>query len=350
MAEQIENMDKKKAWKAILAVAVLLMIPFAPLIAIIICASIRQIEWYWSLFVFFSWSCPCEYFFFALSQFNKFKDKVKNTLTLVRNILVSVLLAFFILAVCCSWVTAQFVFGTLLIINGLWVVISRFLATYKPFALELILETLLSLGLTVYLIYLIPESENFGLREIVTAIVAAVYGGLLALVGVAWTIKRQDAIRIEDEKKKYRPIVNFHISKDSVINGAFMTAEDFDEGTESPFRQKEGTKKYLITNLFAINTGFIEFYLAGMVINKKIYYFTRKRYIDKSLIFGIDNGTPIYNNEKVEYLSLILQDLLGNEYKLPIRFQYLENDESKIIIKDIGFVCDMNTEECDEKF
>ena len=46
------------------------------------------------------------------------------------------------------------------------------------------------------------------LREIITTIVSAVYGGLLTLVGVAWTIRkgdddrRRDITRIEEEKRE----------------------------------------------------------------------------------------------------------------------------------------------------
>ena len=50
--------------------------------------------------------------------------------------------------------------------------------------------------MTVYLIYLIPEKE---LQAIILTIVAALYGGLITLVGVAWTIKKSDKDRKADE-------------------------------------------------------------------------------------------------------------------------------------------------------
>ncbi len=56
---------------------------------------------------------------------------------------------------------------------------------------SLIFDFLFGIGLTIYLIYLIPNTLT-NLQTIVTAIVAAIYGGLLTLVGVAWTIRHSD--------------------------------------------------------------------------------------------------------------------------------------------------------------
>ena len=52
-------------------------------------------------------------------------------------------------------------------------------------------------AITVYLIFLIPDAS---LQNIVLSITAAVYGGLLTLVGVAWTIK-DNSEKIKQERK-----------------------------------------------------------------------------------------------------------------------------------------------------
>ena len=60
-------------------------------------------------------------------------------------------------------------------------------------------DFIVGVGLSIYLIYIIP---NTALREIVSVIIAAVYGGLLTLVGVAWTIKHSMIQKHEDELVK----------------------------------------------------------------------------------------------------------------------------------------------------
>ena len=74
----------------------------------------------------------------------------------------------------------------------------------------LVHDLVIGICLTIYLIYIIP---NAGVKEIVIPVVAAVYGGLITLVGVAWTIKKSDRNRKEDEEKKARPIFSFEMIK-----------------------------------------------------------------------------------------------------------------------------------------
>ncbi len=69
-------------------------------------------------------------------------------------------------------------------------------------------DFLIGVGLTIYLIYIIPNSD---IKEVVIPTVAAVYGGLITLVGVAWTIKKSDKDRKEDEEKKVRPIFSYNM-------------------------------------------------------------------------------------------------------------------------------------------
>ena len=65
-------------------------------------------------------------------------------------------------------------------------------------------DLLVGIGLSVYLIYIIPDND---LRTIITAIVAALYGGLLTLVGVFSTIKHSDKMFLMENKLKNKPIL-----------------------------------------------------------------------------------------------------------------------------------------------
>lgn len=69
-------------------------------------------------------------------------------------------------------------------------------------------DFLVGTGLTIYLIYIVPNEE---IRTIVIAVIAAVYGGFIGLVGVGWTIRKSDKDRKEDETKKVRPIFSYNM-------------------------------------------------------------------------------------------------------------------------------------------
>ena len=69
-------------------------------------------------------------------------------------------------------------------------------------------DFVIGVGLSIYLIYIIPDAN---VKEVVIPVVAAVYGGLITLVGVSWTIKKSDKDRREDEIKKSRPIFSYNM-------------------------------------------------------------------------------------------------------------------------------------------
>ena len=95
------------------------------------------------------------------------------------------------------WLTWQFVFGGFGMIVIFYNLVRAFLSNAKKHWLGLLQDFLWGIAITIYLIFLIPDDA---LQTIVLSITAAVYGGLLTLVGVAWTIK-DNSERIKQERK-----------------------------------------------------------------------------------------------------------------------------------------------------
>ena len=95
------------------------------------------------------------------------------------------------------WLTLQFVFGGLAMAYIFYNLARAFLSNAQKHWWGLLQDFLWGVAITVYLIFLIP---NDALQTIVLSITAAVYGGLLTLVGVAWTIK-DNSEKIKQERK-----------------------------------------------------------------------------------------------------------------------------------------------------
>ena len=95
------------------------------------------------------------------------------------------------------WLTLQFIFGGLAMVYIFYNLTRAFLSNTKKHWWGLLQDFLWGIAITVYLIFLIP---NDSLQTIVLSITAAVYGGLLTLVGVAWTIK-DNSNKIKQERK-----------------------------------------------------------------------------------------------------------------------------------------------------
>lgn len=95
------------------------------------------------------------------------------------------------------WLTLQFVFGGLAMTYIFYNLTRAFLSNTKKHWWGLLQDFLWGVAITIYLIFLISSKP---LQTIVLSITAAVYGGLLTLVGVAWTIK-DNSEKIKQERK-----------------------------------------------------------------------------------------------------------------------------------------------------
>lgn len=172
-----------------------------------------------------------------------------------------------------------------------------------------ILATLSFLALMIYLIYKIPtQFEN--LQTIITTIVAAVLGGALTLVGVAWTIRRQDEIHKRDEKSKYRPMFRF-VGKASGNKVAYY---QFFNGIK-----EEEFNDYNIIDIMFKNFDNANFILNYVDINGRKFFPSVDSNIEKDQFFVI--RTLYKKRETLERYLLNVSDILGNNFLFELCFE-----------------------------
>lgn len=145
-------------------------------------------------------------------------------------------------------------------------------------------------------IYFIPDEK---LSDILLAVFAAISGGALTLTGVAWTIKRQDELRREEERKKAKPNFTFRMVKDP-----FYTVSEklvcFDDNSEH-FKCHAAA--------FIENSDGSTFSLERIYHDNKWYDFVcNKIVLPKAQVF-LD-----FNFNNFEPLILEVKDVLGNKY------------------------------------
>ena len=102
----------------------------------------------------------------------------------------------------------KFILGGLIMVIIFYNLSKAFINGNSLLKFVIVQDFIVGIALTIYLIYIIP---NESLQQIIIPIIAAVYGGLLTLVGVAWTIKKSDRDRKEEEIKKAKPIFSYNI-------------------------------------------------------------------------------------------------------------------------------------------
>ena len=158
-----------------------------------------------------------------------------------------------------------------------------------------ILDTLSFLTLMIYLIYKIPtQFEN--LQTIITTIVAAVLGGALTLVGVAWTIKKSDKDKREEELQKAKPLFSL------------LSAIDFDTAQKFEVKKDFTEIDVKLNNVTEINYPKVIFW--GAFLNSDCSNFTIEEiYIGRGKTVRPYSQNAIIKNQK---FLLVMQSCLWN--------------------------------------
>lgn len=178
-------------------------------------------NWYWFAFTIIALSVPigCATVKAWAESKNTYSiEQVKAAnVHLGKYIMFYWLLDLFYMACFNQWLVLQFIFGGLAMLIVFYGLTVSFLSDIKTNKWLLLTDFVLGIGLTVYLIYIIP---NCSLRDIIIPVISAVYGGLLTLVGVAWTIKDTNNKKRQDELNKAKPMfslmTDFYVALNSV--------------------------------------------------------------------------------------------------------------------------------------
>lgn len=150
----------------------------------------------------------------------------------------------------------------------------------------------------------------------VVAILAAIIGGGLTLAGVAWTIRKTDNDRLEEERKKYIPYIKLVCAKETDCNATLSINRSFDLDQHKEKIRKQaaywiGMKSFTIKNISKENL-----LLIGATLEGTFYSLKVKTIIPVGETCLIDtkevNYYSLENNMKD--FSIVLSDVLGNEY------------------------------------
>ena len=227
------------------------------------------------------------------------------------------------------WLTLQFVFGGLAMVYIFYNLTRAFLSNTNKHWWGLLQDFLWGIAITVYLIFLIPDAL---LQTIVLSMTAAIYGGLLTLVGVAWTIKdanekrKEDLLRVEverkeEERKKNIPYIRLSFNRDlpplvatapmeNILN--FENLEELARLERNVFYQVS-IKDFIIKNLSNANI-----ILNGVIAYEKYFAFSRREIIesDACCLVKTTENAMISVAYPEQSIYLVISDTLGNQYKI----------------------------------
>ena len=266
----------------------------------------------WIIFVVLLLFIPVGFGYFGVlctKKFNPDEQQKKNMkATLGKGTLLFWLYDLLFMAIFNQWRVMIYIFGLLSIVIIFTNIIGVFLSENELLNKMIPFDLLVGAGLSVYLIYILPNKQ---LKTIVTVVVAALYGGILTLVGVAWTIRHSDKERKDEEKKKAKPIFTFNMVLDEIkdIRTKKVCFDVADNGIE------------------------YECHVVAELENSDHALFEVKRVFHDGKWNGVEGNTVVLPNKTVYFdfrfnddvnnLFLEVKDGLDNSYYYEIRVLFL---------------------------
>lgn len=223
----------------------------------------------------------------------------------------------------------KFIFGGLVVLIVLYNLSMAFLKqTVKNgnelLKLGLLQDFVVGIGMSIWLIYLMPDSD---LQTIAMTMVAAVYGGLLALIGVAWTIRKGDKDRKEDlqrlenerkeeDRRKYSPVFSV-VNKNIDVKKCVIIALDDVENIDKIVIQSDDTDNIRLQPICIENSSKVEFYVYGFLFDDEFYAAPEKFLIKKDYYFVVRFLKALRFARNYE-ISLCIEDLIENKYSVKL--------------------------------
>lgn len=274
-------------------------------------------QWFWFGFFFIFIPLAFLNLFVILTTGKPVTDEEKENaaINICKYIGLFWLYDFLYMSIFNQWLICEYVFGLLSVIIIFYNLTQSFLNQHNPIKWMMPFDLIFGVGLSVYLIYIIPDST---LQTIVTAIVSALYGGLLTLIGVAWTIRHTNEEKKENELKAIRPFVYpFNVFND--FDGKqLVTLQFVDESSEKAESKYIGMIK---------NTDNGILILKELVVDGERFFIKHGDVLDKNGVAQI----ILFTDKDLLFSKLIL---IGTDVRGYVAAFNLElNEEKKEIIR-----------------
>lgn len=319
--------------KCSLLFAVVIAIYLAVILPIRLCVT--GFSWHWFVFGLLAIVFPFGIINLRLRIITKdvYTDKqiINANIVTVKYILYFWVLDCLYMSIFNQWIICIYILGAVVLIKIFYDSAVTFISKTAKSKIEnicLVLDFIIGVSLSVYLIYLIPDSYK-GLQTIVTSIVAALYGGLLTLLGVAITIKKGERDRLEDERNKHIPYLNLVKFCDTETPNIDSTVEIGDiRWIKHKHTTEDVTLKYSYVfwkNIYVKNISNSCLILKGILINNRYAEFINNQIIEQNGIAKIpreDLGYKTYENKLKT--KLVVLDALRNVYYFDLEIDLLD--------------------------
>lgn len=303
--------------------------------------------WLWIIFAYVAIYVPL--FFISLLTFDiknnsrTKEEQQKASLNICKYIMLYWLLDLLYISIANNWLMATIVFGVLSVIIIFFNLGNAFLNGTKSLRFLIVLDLVIGLCLSAYLIFIIP---NDSLQNITLTITASVFGGIFTLIGVAWTFKKGDADRQadlhrleterkEEERKKFVPYINISKGNQSAVtvNAHIHTGLDFEKAEDINKCTNNSFYLIQIENFDIKNISESNIIIDGIRIDD-IYYKFESTMLERNSVCCIQTTSnwSIALPQYIQSIKLVICDILQNTYEVECKFKFTADSDMNYVI------------------
>lgn len=194
---------------------------------------------------------------------------------------------------------------------------------------------ILLIGISSVISFLNPNVDGY---QTFVTLFASFLGGGLTLLGVAWTIRKADDDRKQSEEQRAKPLVFIcnpqmtSINKEELMEGILLSKRNI-----GSLKNAEADKvAFILPQIVVSNSDYSHVVLRGFRINDEYHLYDHGQVLPKNKAFNLHSDFRFEHSNKIEYIAMLLQDMLENIYELELNFSISKRGKNKIIIINSG--------------
>ena len=201
-----------------------------------------------------------------------------------------------------------------------------------------ITKTIIFSLIFVILGYISIYASSYGLEDntifnSLITLFSAIIGGGITLVGVAWTINHNKLEKRKEEEQKAKPVVficdptTSSIDHKTLIDRILLS------------KLKKGTLKvapddkpaYKLNQIIINNSDYSHVTIRGFRINEDYHLYDVGQVLPKDTTIYLQSYFRFKYSKEINYVSIILQDMLENLYELVLNFTIVKDRKDNVI-------------------
>ena len=163
---------------------------------------------------------------------------------------------------------------------------------------------------------------------------SSIIGGGITLVGVAWTINHNKLEKRKEEEQKAKPVVFICNPRTvSLRSHNLLKALLYSYNEKGTLKKAQGNKTgYVLPQILIDNSDYSHVIVRGFRINDDFHIYDYGQVLPKDETLYLKSDFRFKYSKEINYVSIILQDMLENLYELVLNFTIV-NDKKDNVIK-----------------